>query len=58
MALASVSYIFKIFIKRAVIFIEGAITFVGKGGLAVGRLFETARVKVDNIKGVNKHNLK
>ena len=52
-------------IKRAMSFIEGAITsikeavtFIGEGGLAVKRLFKTAGVKVNNIKGVNKHNLK
>jgi hypothetical protein len=43
-ALASVSYIFK--------------AFIGKGGLAIKKLFKTARVKVNNIKGVNKYNLK
>ena len=58
MALASVSYIFKAFIKRAVIFIKGAVIFIGKGGSAIGRLFKTARVKINNIKGVNKCNLK
>ena len=44
MALASVGYIFK--------------AFIGKGGLAVKKSFKTARVKVDNIKGVNKRDLK
>ena len=44
--LVSVSYIFK--------------AFIGKGGLAVeGRLFKTAKAKVVNdIKGVNKHDLR
>ena len=61
------------FIGGAVMFIEGTITFIGKGvvmslegavisigkgGLAVGRLFKIARVRVGDIKGVNKHNLK
>ena len=54
------------FIERAVMFIKGAVTFIGgaaifidKGGLAVGRLFKTARVRVvDNIKGVNKRDLR
>ena len=43
-ALASVGYIFK--------------TFIGKGGLAVKRLFKTARVEVNNIKRVNKRDLR
>ena len=45
-------------IKGAVIFIKGAVIFVGEGGSAIGRLFKTARVRVGNIKGVNKYNLK
>ena len=61
-----------IFIKRAVIFIRGAVTSikgavtsirgtiisVGKGSSTVGKSFKTARVKVSDIKGVNKYNLK
>ena len=47
-----------IFIRGAVIFIRGAIIFIGKRGLAIKRSFKIARVKVDNIKGVNKYNLK
>ena len=44
-ALVSISYIFK--------------AFIGEGGLAVKKLFKTAKAKVvDNIKGVNKYNLK
>ena len=46
------------FIKGAVISVKGAVMFVGKGGLAIGRSFEIARVKVGDIKGVNKCNLK
>ena len=46
------------FIKGAVAFIGGTATFVDKGGLAVGRLFKTARVRVGNVKGVNKRNLR
>ena len=46
------------FIGGAVTFIRGAITFIGKGGSAIGRSFKTARVKVGNIKGVNKRNLR
>ena len=71
LTLASISYIFRafiggavifikgavIFIEGAVIFIEGAIIFIGKGGLAVGRLFKIAKVRVNNIKGVNKCDL-
>ena len=33
-------------------------TFVGEGGSAVGRSFETAGVRVDDVKGVNKRNLR
>ena len=47
-----------IFIKKAVIFIGGAVIFINKGGLAIRRLFKTARIRVDNIKEVNKYNLK
>ena len=39
-------------------FVEGAVTFVDKGGSAVGRLFKTAGVRVGDIKGVNKRNLR
>ena len=46
------------FIKRAVIFIGGAIIFIDKRGLAIKRSFKTARVRIDNIKKVNKYNLK
>ena len=45
MILVFISYIFK--------------AFIGKGGLAVKKLFKTVKAKVvDNIKGVNRHNLK
>ena len=73
-ALAFIDYIFRVFIKKAVAFvgkrgavtfigeavtsIEEAVAFVGEGGSAVKRLFKTARVKVDDVKGVNKCNLK
>jgi hypothetical protein len=44
-ALASVGYIFKV--------------FIGEGGLAIKRLFKIAKAEItDNIKGVNGHNLK
>ena len=46
------------FVKGDVIFIEGAVMFIGKGGSVVERLFKTAGVKVGDIKGVNKHNLR
>jgi hypothetical protein len=52
-ALASISYIFKIFIEGAVVFISkgGAITFINKESLAIGgRLFKTAEARV------NRHN--
>ena len=45
------------FIRGAVIFIGGAVTFISKRGLAVGRLFKIAKVRVNNIKGVNKCDL-
>ena len=32
--------------------------FIGKGGSAIGRLFKIARVRVGNVKGVNKRNLR
>ena len=47
-----------IFIKRAIIFIGGAVTFISKGGSAIKKLFKTAGVKVGDIKGVDKCNLK
>jgi len=71
-ALASISYIFKVFIEGAVTFIEGAvtfiggvltfiggaITFIGKESSAIGGgLFKAAKAGVaDDIKGVNRHN--
>ena len=45
-------------VKGAVMSIGGTIMFVSKGGLAVGRLFKIVRVRVSDIKGVNKYNLK
>ena len=45
MALASIGCIFKV--------------FIGRGGLAIIKLFKAAKAKVvDNIKGVNRYNLK
>ena len=45
MALASIGCIFKV--------------FIGRGGLAIIKLFKVAKAKVvDNIKGVNRYNLK
>ena len=46
------------FIGGAVTSIKEAVTFIGEGDSAIGRSFKTAKVKVDNIRGVNKHNLK
>jgi len=46
------------FIGGAVTFIRGAVTFIDKGGSAVGRLFKTARVRVGDVKGVNKRDLR
>ena len=45
-------------VEGAVTFIGGAVTSVGEESLAVGRLFKTARVRVSNVKGVNKRNLR
>ena len=47
-----------LFIGGAIISIKKTVMFIGEGGSAVGRLFKTARVKVDNVRGVNKYNLK
>ena len=44
--------------KEAIISIKKAITSIGKGSSAIERLFKTARVRVGNIKGVNKYNLR
>ena len=72
--MASINYIFRVFIEKAIAFIgkggavifiketitsiKEAIAFISKRGLAIGRSFKTARVKVNNIKRVNKRNLK
>ena len=55
MALVSISYIFKVFIGRAIAFIGkgGAIIFINKGSLAIKKkLFKTAKARV------NGHNLR
>ena len=39
-------------------FVEGAVTFVGKGGSVIGRSFKTAGVGVGDVKGVNERNLR
>jgi len=46
------------FVGGAVTFVGGAVTFVGKGGSAVGRSFETAGVRVGDVKGVNERDLR
>jgi hypothetical protein len=51
MALASVSCVFKTFIG-------GSVTFIGERGLVIGGLFKAARVGVDDIKRVDKRNLR
>jgi hypothetical protein len=59
-ALASIGYVFEVFIEVAVTFLEGAIAFLGgavmfmsKGSLAIGRLFKVVETSVaDDIKGV------
>ena len=45
-------------VEGAVTSIGGAVTFIGKGGSAIGRLFKVAGVRVGNVKGVNKHDLR
>ena len=42
----------------AIISVEGAVISIGKGSSAIEKLFKTAKVKIDKIKGVNKYNLK
>ena len=46
------------FVEGAVTSVKEAVTFIGEGGLAIKRSFKTAGVKVDDVKGVNKRNLK
>ena len=47
MALASISYIFRVFI-------EGFLIFINKGSLSISRSFKAAKTRlVDNIKGVD-----
>ena len=50
--LASVSCIFRVFIGGAMMFVKGAIIFIGKGSLAIRGPFKTAEARV------NKHNLR
>jgi len=52
-ALASIGCVFRVFV-------EGAVTFIGKGSLAIGgRLFKIAKAGVvDDIKGVNGRDLR
>jgi len=45
-------------IEGAVTFIGGAVTSIGEESSAVGRLFKTAGVRVSNVKGVNKRDLR
>ena len=46
-------------VKWAIIFIKGAMTFIGKGGLAIGRLFKAVKAGVvDDIKGVIRRDLR
>ena len=46
------------FVGGAVTFVRGAVTFVGEGGSAIGRSFKTAGVRVGDVKGVNKRDLR
>jgi len=45
-------------VEGAVMFIGGAVTSVGEESSAVGRLFKTAGVRVGDVKGVNKRDLR
>jgi hypothetical protein len=45
-------------VEGAVTFIGGAVMSIGEGSSAVGRLFKIARVRVGDVKGVNKRNLR
>ena len=45
-------------VEGAITFVGGVVTSIGEGGLAIGRSFKIARVGVDDIKGVNKRNLR
>ena len=47
-----------VFVGGAVTFIKGAVTSIGEGGSAVGRLFKTAGVGVGAVKGVNEYDLR
>ena len=47
-----------LFIKGAVTSIEKTVMFISEGGLAVKRLFKIARVKINDVKRVNKYNLR
>ena len=52
MALAFISYVFRVFIK-------GFIMFIGEGSSSIERLFKIAEAKVvDDVKGVNRRNLR
>ena len=46
------------FIKKAITFIKKAVTFISEKGLAIKKLFKIAKIRVNNIKGFNKYNLK
>ena len=40
-------------------FVEGAVTFIGKGSSSIERLFKAAKAgAADDVKGVNGRNLK
>ena len=45
-------------IEGAVTFVGGAVTSIGEESSAVGRLFKTAGVRVGDVKGVNKRDLR
>ena len=45
-------------IEGAVTFVGGAVTSVDEESSAIGRSFKTARVRVGDVKGVNKRDLR
>jgi len=45
-------------VEGAVTFVGGAVTSVGEESSAVGRLFETAGVRVGDVEGVNERDLR
>ena len=46
------------FIGEAVTLVDGAVMFIGKGSLAIGRLFKIAKARVADNTRVNRRNLR